>query len=143
MDTTDYGPKPHVVNIESLTTANTNFRTAQWTGQYLQLTTMSIEVGGEVGLEVHPDTDQFLRLEAGKAKVVMGPAEDNLDKEWEAEDDFAIFVPAGTWHNIINTGDEPLKMYSIYAPPHHAHSTIHQTFADAEAAEAAEHSEAA
>lgn len=135
----DVGPAPHVVDIEELTKANENFRTAQWTGTFLQMTTMSIEVGGEVGLEVHDDTDQFLRIEAGKAKVVMGPAEDNLTKEWEAEDDFAIFVPSGTWHNIINVGDEPLKLYSIYAPPHHEHGTIHKTYEEAETAEAAEH----
>lgn len=135
----DVGPAPYVVDIEELTKANENFRTAQWTGTFLQMTTMSIEVGGEVGLEVHEDTDQFLRIEAGKAKVVMGPAEDNLTQEWEAEDDFAIFVPSGTWHNIINVGDEPLKLYSIYAPPHHPHGTIHKTFEEAEAAEAAEH----
>lgn len=135
----DVGPAPHVVDIEELTKANENFRTAQWTGAFLQMTTMSIEVGGEVGLEVHNDTDQFLRIEAGKAKVVMGPTEDNLTQEWEAEDDFAIFVPSGTWHNIINVGDEPLKLYSIYAPPHHEHGTIHKTFEEAEAAEAAEH----
>lgn len=134
----DQGPKPYVVNIEDLTKQNTNFRTANWTGAYLQMTTMSIEVGGEVGLEVHEDTDQFLRIEAGKAKVVMGPAEDNLTEEWEAEDDFAIFVPSGTWHNIINVGDEPLKLYSIYAPPHHPHSTVHETYEIALEAEEAE-----
>lgn len=139
MDSQDVGPAPHVVNIEELTKTNDNFRTAQWTGQHLQMTTMSIPVGGEVGLEVHPDNDQFLRIEQGKAKVVMGPAEDNLDKEWEAEDDFAIFVPTGTWHNIINVGDEDLKLYSIYAPSHHPHGTVHATFEEAEEAEAAEH----
>jgi mannose-6-phosphate isomerase-like protein (cupin superfamily) len=137
----DVGPNPYVVDIEELTKANTNFRTAQWTGSNLQMTTMSIEVGGEVGLEVHHGFDQFLRIEAGKAKVVMGPTEDNLDQEWDAEDDFAIFVPSDTWHNIINTGDEPLKLYSIYAPPHHPHGTVHATFADAEAAEAEEHNQ--
>ncbi len=138
MDTNDYGPEPYVVNIEDLTKANTNFRTAGWTGTYLQLTTMSIVVGGEVGLEVHKDTDQFLRIEQGKAKIVMGSSEDLQDKEWLAEDDFAIFVPAGTWHNIINIGDEPLKIYSIYAPPHHAHGTIHETYEIALEAEEAE-----
>lgn len=135
----DTGPNPYVVNIEELTKTNSNFRTAQWTGSFLQMTTMSIEVGGEVGLEVHNDTDQFLRIEAGKAKVLMGPAEDNLTEEWIAEDDFAIFVPSGTWHNILNIGDEPLKLYSIYAPPHHEHGTVHVTFEEAEEAEAAEH----
>lgn len=135
----DQGPNPYVVDIEELTKQNNNFRTAQWTGSHLQLTTMSIEVGGEVGLEVHEDTDQFLRIEAGKAKIVMGPSEEVQDKEWEAEDDWAIFVPAGTWHNIINIGDEPLKLYSIYAPSHHEHGTVHVTYAEAMEAEAAEH----
>jgi mannose-6-phosphate isomerase-like protein (cupin superfamily) len=139
MQITDQGPNPYVVDIEDLTKSNTNFRTAAWTGTYLQMTLMSIPVGGEVGLEVHEDTDQFLRLEQGDAKIVMGDSADSLDQEWTAEDDWAIFVPAGKWHNIINTGDEELKIYSIYAPVHHPHGTVHETYADAEAAEAAEH----
>ena len=139
MATKDTGPAPFVVDIEALTLANENFRTAVWTGEYFQMTLMTIPIGGEVGLEVHPDTDQFLRLEQGKAKVRMGAAEDRLDKEWNAADDWSIIVPAGTWHNIINVGDEPLKLYSIYAPPHHAHGTVHRTHAEAMAAEEAEH----
>ena len=139
MDTKDYGNDPYVVNIEDITTENTNFRTAKWTGKFLQMTLMSIEVGGEVGLEVHHDTDQFLRVESGKAKVVMGPDEDTVTFEETAEDDFAIFVPSDTWHNIINVGDEPLKLYSIYAPPHHDHSTIHETYDIAMEAEEHEH----
>lgn len=135
----DFGPQPYVVDIEALTTSNDLYRQAKWTGEYLQMTVMSIVVGGEVGLEVHPDTDQFLRIEAGKAKVVMGPSEDDLDQEWEATDDWAIFVPAGTWHNIINAGDVPLQMYTIYAPPHHDHGTVHETYEVAMAAEAEEH----
>ncbi len=90
MDLADHGQQPYVFNIEELTVGNPNFRVAQWTGQHLQVTLMSIAVGGEVGLEVHPDTDQFLRVEQGKATVKMGPAEDNLDFEAAAEDDFAI-----------------------------------------------------
>lgn len=138
MDMTDNGPKPYVVDIEKLTKANENFRIAAWTGTYFQLTLMTIPVGGDVGLEVHPETDQFLRLEQGKAKVMMGATKDQLDQEWDTEDDFAIFVPAGTWHNIVNAGDEPLKLYSIYAPVHHPFGTIHKTQADSEAAEHAE-----
>lgn len=130
MDTNDYGKQPWVINIEELTTANDKFRVAKWTGTNLQMTVMSIEVGGEVGLEVHPNIDQFLRVEEGTAKVVMGASEDNLDYEQAAGDDFAIFVPAGKWHNIINTGDVPLKLYSIYAPPEHPEGTIHETYAD-------------
>ncbi len=129
------GKKPYVVDIEELTTQNSNFRTAEWTGEFLQMTTMSIAVGGEVGLEIHKDTDQFLRIEAGKARVLMGKEKDNFDFEREAEDDDAIFIPSGYWHNILNIGDEPLKLYSIYAPPHHPVGTVHETYEIAMAAE--------
>jgi mannose-6-phosphate isomerase-like protein (cupin superfamily) len=135
----DNGRQPYVVDIEDITVANDNFRLAAWTGQFLQMTLMNIEVGSEVGLEVHDDTDQFLRIEQGEAKIVMGDSPDNLTFEATAEDDFAIFVPSGFWHNIINIGDEPLKMYSIYAPSHHPSGTIHTTKEEADAAEAAEH----
>lgn len=135
----DNGRQPYVVDIEDITVANDNFRLAAWTGQFLQMTLMNIEVGSEVGLEVHDDTDQFLRIEQGEAKIVMGDNPDNLTFEATAEDDFAIFVPSGFWHNIINIGDEPLKMYSIYAPSHHPAGTIHTTKEEADAAEAAEH----
>lgn len=135
----DNGQQPYVVDIEDITVANDNFRLAAWTGQFLQMTLMNIEVGSEVGLEVHDDTDQFLRIEQGEAKIVMGDSPDNLTFEATAEDDFAIFVPSGYWHNIINIGDEPLKMYSIYAPSHHPAGTIHTTKEEADAAEAAEH----
>ena len=130
----DYGPNPYVVDIEELTLENTNFRTAAWTGSNMQMTLMSIEPGDDIGLEVHEDHDQFLRIEQGIARVEMGPNENEL-KFYDAEDDFAIFVPAGVWHNIINTGDEPLKLYSIYAPAEHEHGTIHETKAIAEEAE--------
>ncbi|HEY8515290.1 MAG TPA: cupin domain-containing protein [Candidatus Binatia bacterium] len=139
MQAKDQGPSPYVVDIEETTLANANFRTAAWTGKHFQLTLMTIPPGGEVGLEVHPDTDQFLRLEQGRAKVLMGRAKNELSRTWQAEADWAIIVPAGTWHNIVNIGDEPLKLYSIYAPPHHPHGTVHATYEDAMAAEAEEH----
>jgi len=138
MDLADHGQQPYVFNVEEYSVGNPNYRVAQWTGEHLQLTLMSIVVGGEVGLEVHPDNDQFLRVEQGHAKVVMGPAQDNLTFEAAAEDGYGILVPAGTWHNIINTGDDELKLYSIYSPTHHPRGTIQATFADAQAAEAAE-----
>lgn len=130
----DNGPNPYVVNIEEITVQNDTFRTAAWTGAQMQMTLMAIQPGDDIGLEVHDDHDQFLRIEQGTARVEMGPAETNLET-WEAEDDFAIFVPAGTWHNVINTGSQPLKLYSIYAPAEHAHGTVHATKAEAEAAE--------
>ena len=134
----DHGPNPYVVNIEELTLQNDTFRTAAWTGSNMQMTLMAIQPGEDIGLEVHDDHDQFLRIEAGKALVQMGPAADSLET-WTAEDDFAIFVPAGMWHNITNTGGEALKLYSINAPAEHAHGTIHPTKADAEAAEHEHH----
>lgn len=130
MDTEDYGKQPWVIDIEELTKSNEKFRVAKWTGSNLQMTVMAIEPGSEVGLEVHEDHDQFLRIEEGEARVEMGPAEDNLDYVKDAEDDFAIFVPAGTWHNITNTGDGKLKLYSIYAPAEHPAGTIHETYED-------------
>lgn len=130
----DHGPNPYVVNIEELTLQNETFRTAAWTGPQLQMTLMAIQPGEDIGLEVHDDHDQFLRIEQGTARVEMGPTETELTAQ-NAEDDFAIFVPAGTWHNIINTGDDVLKLYSIYAPAEHAHGTVHETKAIAEAAE--------
>lgn len=138
-DSQDNGPNPYVVNIEELTVSNDLFRVAKWTGTNLQMTLMTIQPGDDIGLEVHPDHDQFLRIEAGSAKVVMGPSEDNLDQSWDAADDWAVFVPAGTWHNIINTSDEPLRLYSIYAPAEHSHGTVHKDKAEADAAEAEHH----
>lgn len=132
---TDYGPKPFVVDIDKATKQNQNFRTVLWTGRLLQLTLMSIPVGGEIGLEVHHGVDQFLRIEEGRGIVKMGRSKDNLDYIRELYDGYSIFVPYDTWHNIINTGNRPLKLYSIYAPPNHPHGTIHRTKADADAAE--------
>ena len=131
----DYGPQPYVVNINGASKQNKTFRTALWTGHHLQVTLMSINVGEDIGLEIHPDTDQFLRIEQGRGVVRMGPSKDNLNFERKLMDNSAIMVPAGTWHNIINTGKVPLKLYSIYAPPHHPHGTVHRTKVEAMAAE--------
>ncbi|WMJ81571.1 cupin domain-containing protein [Clostridium sp. MB40-C1] len=131
----DYGPKPFVINIDEATKLNNNFRTALWTGKHLQVTLMSIKVGEDIGLESHPHLDQFLRIEEGEGIVKMGNSKYNLDFQRRVSDDFAIMIPAGTWHNLINTGNKPLKLYSIYAPPQHPYGTVHETKAIAEAAE--------
>ncbi|WP_147565746.1 cupin domain-containing protein [Clostridium tyrobutyricum] len=131
----DYGPQPFVVDIDKATKQNNNFRTALWTGSHLQLTLMSINPGDDIGLEMHPNVDQFIRVEEGNGIVRMGNSRNNLDFEEKVEDDFAIIIPAGKWHNVINTGNKPLKVYSIYAPPNHPHGTVHATKEDAEAAE--------
>lgn len=128
----DYGPKPFVMNINEVTKQNNNFRTALWTGNHLQVTLMSINVGESIGLEMHPDVDQFIRIEQGYGLVQMGNNKNNLNFERKVYDDFAIIIPAGKWHNLTNIGNVPIKLYSIYAPPNHPKGTIHRTKADAE-----------
>lgn len=137
-DNKDYGAEPYVFNIEEATVENSFFRVAKWTGSNFQVTLMSIEPGDDIGLEIHDDHDQFLRIEAGIGFVQMGDAPDNFTLEQDVEDDDAIIVPAGAWHNITNTGTTPLKLYSIYAPAEHAHGTIHETKEEAEEAERAD-----
>lgn len=131
----DYGPKPFAVNIEAATKQNDNFRTALWTGKHLQVTLMSIGVREDIGLEIHPNTDQFIRIEEGQGLVKMGEKKDRMDFEEAVYEDYAIIIPAGTWHNLYNTGNRPLRLYSIYAPPQHPHGTVHKTKAIAQAAE--------
>ena len=128
----DYGPEPYVVNIEKATNQNNTFRTALWTGEHLQLTLMSINVGDDIGLEMHPDTDQFIRIEEGQGVVKMGDNKCSFTFQEKVYADYVIFIPAGKWHNLINTGCTPLKLYSIYAPPEHPHGTVHETKEDAE-----------
>ena len=132
---TDEGPKPFVTDIEADTLANGNYRTTRWTGSHIQMTLMHIEPGHDIGLEVHEDGDQFLRVEAGRARVQLGPAKDDLSFDREVGDDWVILVPAGTWHNVTNIGDEPLKVYAIYGPPEHPANTVHATKAEADADE--------
>ncbi|MED3501636.1 cupin domain-containing protein [Brevibacillus agri] len=131
----DYGRTPFVVNIDQATKQNNNYRTALWTGKHFQVTLMSINVGEDIGLEVHPTTDQFIRIEEGQGLVQMGDSKDRLDFQAMAYDDYAIMIPAGKWHNVINTGNQPLKIYVIYAPPEHPFGTIHETKANAMASE--------
>lgn len=122
-------------NIEELTKANANFRTVVRVGAHSELTLMSIAPGSEIGLEVHEDIDQFLRVEAGKGRVQAGPSEHDLNESIDVQAEWAFIVPAGTWHNVINTGSEPLKLYTVYSPANHAPGTVHVTKADADAAE--------
>lgn len=131
----DHGGKPFVVNINEATKQNNTFRSALWTGSHLQVTLMSISPGEDIGLEIHPDVDQFLRIEQGQGVVEMGKSRDTLDYVQNVSDDSAIMVPAGIWHNVTNTGSAPLKLYSIYSPPNHPFGTIHATKVDAMKAE--------
>jgi len=133
MTINDIGPKPQSFNIEHATKENTNYRAVAWSGRYLQVTLMSIPVGDDIGLEAHPETDQFLRLDAGRGRVQMGAAKDKLTFEMEVSDGWCVLVPAGTWHNITNIGATPMQVYTIYAPAHHKPGKVQATAAAAEA----------
>ena len=119
--------KGFVADIEELTEENSDFRRVLYTGRKLQLVLMAIEPGGEIGEEVHEDRDQFFRVEKGKGEVLI---DGNRSK---IKSDDAIIVPAGARHNIKNTGDKPLRLYTLYGPPEHRDGTVHVTMADADA----------
>lgn len=129
----DYGPNPLVVNIRCLAEQTPYFRTALWTGRYMQITLMCIPPRGEIGLEMHPDVDQLLRVEAGYGLVMMGDGPETLGYRQAVDAGYGIVIPAGTWHNLVNTGCDPLKLVSVYAPPQHPLGTVHKTKADADA----------
>jgi len=120
-----------VTNIEKDTTENENFRKVLFTAPHSQLVLMSLKPNEEIGNEVHADNDQFFRIDAGQGKIVF----DNTE-EHPISDGFAVVVPAGTWHNVINTSSEkPLRLYTIYSPAHHPDGTIHKTKEEAMTAE--------
>jgi mannose-6-phosphate isomerase-like protein (cupin superfamily) len=119
--------KGYCDNIEERTVENDNFRKVLYTGHHLQLVLMTLQPGEEIGEEVHDDRDQFFRFEGGEG-VVKIDGNDNRVSE-----DFAVIVPAGARHNVINTGDEPLRLYTIYGPPEHKDAVVQATKADAEA----------
>lgn len=118
--------KAFIADIEDRTTGNRDFRHVIYTGPNMQLVLMSLAPGEEIGEEVHEDTDQFFRIEDGQGEVTIDGRSSRI------EDDTAIVIPAGTRHNIRNTGDEPLRLYTIYAPPQHPDGTVQRTKAEAE-----------
>ena len=119
--------KGFIGDIEAQTEANHDFRHVLFTGPQLQLVVMALQPGEELGEEIHPGTDQFFRVEEGKGVILMD------GRETRIESDMAIVVPAGTRHNIKNTGHKPLQLYTLYAPPQHADGTVHRTKAEADA----------
>lgn len=127
---TEYVPEPYVANVAKQAIQNTDFRTTLWTGCYVQMTLMCIPECMDIGLEIHKDTDQIIRIEQGFAMVKMGECEKHLDFEVKVCQGDTIFVPAGTWHNVINIGKCPLKVSTVYAPPHHPVGTVHHTKED-------------
>jgi mannose-6-phosphate isomerase-like protein (cupin superfamily) len=122
--------KGYKQNIEKLTVENNNFRKVEYTGEQLQLVLMSLKPGEDIGSEIHPENDQFFRIDAGKGKAVIN------ETEYEIEDGDAIVVPKGAEHNIINTSEsEDLKFYTIYAPSHHKDGIVRETKEEAMANE--------
>lgn len=121
--------KGYVDDIEKATLDNDDFRKVLYTGEYLQLVLMTIQPGSEIGEEVHEDHDQFFRVESGSGEVRID------GKSHAIEDDFAVIVPAGAKHNVLNTGSEPLKLYTIYGPPEHRDGVVRATKEQADADE--------
>lgn len=119
--------KGFVANIEDLTAKNTNFRKVLYTAKHSQLVVMSVPPLGEIGMETHPDNDQFLRIESGVGKAIIDGNEQEFSAGW------CVIVPAGSQHNIVNTSDlDELKIYTVYSPAHHRLDVVHATKADAE-----------
>ena len=125
--------KHHHSNIEKQTLDNTNFRQVLFTGRHCQLVVMNLQVGEDIGMEVHADVDQFFRIEQGQAKFIID------DQEFQAIDNEAVIISAGSRHNVINTGSGQLKLYTIYSPPNHPAGTIHATKAEADKSEESHH----
>lgn len=126
------GDKAAILNVNEIARTNRFYRKEIWTGEKLQLTVMSIPVGGEVGLEMHGENDQMIGIEYGVAAVYMGSTKQGVRFAGNANCDCVLLIPAGTWHNIINEGNAPLKLFSVYAPPHHPKGTIHKTKFDSD-----------
>jgi mannose-6-phosphate isomerase-like protein (cupin superfamily) len=121
--------------IEEQTLQNDYFRQVLFTGEHSQLVVMCLQPGEEIGNELHGNVDQFFRIEQGEAKFILNSSEEHLARSADA-----VVIPAGTWHNVINTSKkQPLKLYTVYSPPNHPAGTVHKTKAEAEAAEEHEH----
>lgn len=129
---TDYYKKPYTANLMKKAIENTNYRTVFWTGCHIQMTLMCIPVCSDIGMEIHNETDQLIRVEQGMAMVEMGECKDYMDFQERICVGDMIFIPAGTWHNVTNCGRIPLKLSVIYAPPHHKVGTVHHTKKDGE-----------
>lgn len=133
MSETKTAKKGYCVDIEEATIANNDFRRVLYTGEHVQLVAMSLAPGEDIGEEVHDDRDQFFRFEEGEGVVVIDGVENKV------EEDFAVIVPAGARHNVINRGEDALQFYTLYGPPEHKDGTVHKTKEQAEAEHEGDH----
>lgn len=127
----DYGNMPLAIDIKEIARQNETFRSTLWTGEHFQITLMNILPNESIGLEIHPDTDQFIQIIQGTGMVKIGDAQNNLDFSKRVGENESIIIPAGKWHNLINIGNDSIKLFSIYAPLQHPKGTVHLTKADA------------
>jgi mannose-6-phosphate isomerase-like protein (cupin superfamily) len=127
----DLGMLPWAVNIADLTNANGNYRHAMWTGNFMQLAFMSLQPGDKIDLELHNHHDQFIRVEQGEARVLMGKSEHEMTFNQQMQAGWAVMIPAGYWHEVHNTGTNELKLYTIYGPSEHKPGTIKATWEEA------------
>jgi mannose-6-phosphate isomerase-like protein (cupin superfamily) len=127
----DMGGNPWVLDIEDATLDNSNYRHVQWTGEFMQMVLMSLKPGEIIDLEMHAEIDQFIRIEQGEARVLMGESSDNLTFDERVSDDWAVFIPAGYWHEVRNIGNNDLKLYTIYSPAEHPDGTLNRTYEEA------------
>jgi mannose-6-phosphate isomerase-like protein (cupin superfamily) len=123
----DYGPNPFIIDLHKAAQQNDYYRSTLWTGTQLQVTLMNIPVNELIGMEVHPDHDQLIRIEDGVGLIQLGEHKFSMYDQYLAFSNYVVFVPAGTWHNIVNIGNQPLKVSSTYAPPNYAWGTIQET----------------
>jgi mannose-6-phosphate isomerase-like protein (cupin superfamily) len=127
----DKGKSPWVLDIEEGTVSNTDYRHAKWTGEYMQMVFMSLKPGEIIDLEMHKGHDQFIRIEQGNARILMGETKEKLSFDEKISDDWAAFIPAGYWHKVENTGNNDLKLYTIYSPSEHPAGTVRKTYQEA------------
>lgn len=123
----DFGPSPFIIDINKAAQQNEYYRSTLWTGSLLQVALMDIPVHELIGMEVHPDHDQVIRIEDGVGLIQFGEDKFSLYDQYLAFPNYVVFVPAGTWHNIINIGNKPLKISTIYAPPNYPWNTVQET----------------
>lgn len=124
--------EPLAINLEEATVNNQNFREVIWTGDHMQLVLLSLEPGEEIAMEMHEDLNQLLKIEKGQAQILIGPSRDELNFEREVQEDWAVLIPANHYHSVKNTGEGPLKLYTLFAPGAYPQNEVVETLEETE-----------